>query len=84
MEWIVTVAGIVLVTVVMRDMFHTLFHPVGHGSIATQVMKLVWRLLRLLPPDRRIASLTGPLGLAMVLLTWGLTAVLGWVLIYFA
>jgi hypothetical protein len=65
MEWIVTVVGILLVTVVARDMFHTLFHPVGHGSIASQVMKLVWRLLRLFPPDRRIASLTGPLGLAM-------------------
>jgi hypothetical protein len=59
MEWIVTVVGILLVTV-------------------------VWRLLRLFPPDRRIASLTGPLGLAMVVLTWGLSAVLGWMLIYFA
>jgi hypothetical protein len=84
MEWVVTVFGILLVTVVVRDVFHTLFHPVGHGSIAPQVMKLVWRLLRLFPSGRRIASLTGPLGIAMVVLTWGLTAVLGWMLIYFA
>ena len=84
MEWLVTVVGILLVTVVVRDVFHTLFHPVGRGSIAPQVMKLVWRLLRLFPSSRRIASLTGPLGIAMVVLTWGLTAVLGWALIYFA
>ncbi len=84
MGWVVAVVGILLVTVVVRDVFHTLFHPVGHGSIAPQVMKLVWRLLRLLPSSRRIASLTGPLGIAMVVLTWGLTAVLGWALIYFA
>ena len=84
MGWVVAVVGILLVTVVVRDVFHTLFHPVGHGSIAPQVMKLVWRLLRLLPSRRRIASLTGPLGIAMVVLTWGLTAVLGWALIYFA
>ena len=84
MEWVVTVVGILLVTVVVRDVFHTLFHPVGHGSIAPQVMKLVWRLLRLFPSSRRITSLTGPLGIAMVVLTWGSTAVLGWALIYFA
>ena len=84
MEWVLTVVGIMLVTVVARDVFHTLFHPVGHGSIAPQVMKLVWRLLRLFHPSRRIASLTGPLGIAMVVLTWGSTAVLGWTLIYFA
>ena len=84
MEWVVTVVGILLVTVVVRDVFHTLFHPVGHGSIAPQVMKLVWRLLRLFPSSRRITSLTGPLGIAMVVLTWGSAAVLGWTLIYFA
>jgi hypothetical protein len=83
-EWVVTVAGALLVTVVVRDVFHTLFHPIGHGSIAPLVMKLMWRLLRLLPSDRRIASLTGPLGIAMVVVTWGSLAVLGWTLIYFA
>ena len=83
MEWVITVLGIGLVVVVVRDVFHTLFHPVGHGSIAPQVMKLVWRLLRLFPSDRRIASLTGPLGITAVIITWGVTAVLGWMLIYF-
>ena len=83
MEWVITVLGVGLVVVVVRDVFHTLFHPVGHGSIAPQVMKLVWRLLRLFPSDRRIASLTGPLGITAVIITWGVTAVLGWMLIYF-
>ena len=83
MEWVITVLGVGLVVVVVRDVFHTLFHPIGHGSIAPQVMKLVWRLLRLFPSDRRIASLTGPLGITAVIITWGVTAVLGWMLIYF-
>ena len=58
MEWVITVLGVGLVVVVVRDVFHTLFHPIGHGSIAPQVMKLVWRLLRLFPSDRpdRIAD----------------------------
>ncbi len=84
MEWVAAVVGSLLVVVVIRDVFHTLFHPIGHGSIAPQLMKFVWWLLRLFHPDRRIASLTGPLGIALVVLTWGLLAVLGWAMLYFA
>jgi hypothetical protein len=69
---------------VVRDVFHTLFHPIGHGSIAPQVMKFVWWLLRLFHPDRRIASLTGPLGIALVVLIWGVLAAGGWAMLYFA
>lgn len=83
-DWIVTIVGFVLVAVVVRDVFHTLFHPIGHGSIAPQVMKFVWWLLRVFRSDRRIASLTGPLGIALVVLTWGAIAVLGWAMIYYA
>ncbi len=83
-NWVVGVVGTLLVAVVVRDVFHTLFHPVGRGSIAPQVMRFVWWVLRLFPPDRRIASLTGPLGIALVVLTWGGTAVLGWSMMYFA
>ena len=84
MDWTIAVAGALLVAVVVRDVFHTLFHPIGHGSIAPQVMKFVWWLLRLFRSDRRIASLTGPLGIALVVLTWGAIAVLGWAMVYFA
>ncbi len=84
MQWAITLIGVVLVAVAVRDIFHTLFHPVGHGSIAPQVMRAVWRVLRLFPADRRIATLTGPLGIALVVLTWGFIAVVGWTLIYFA
>ncbi|MEO3759814.1 ion channel [Mycobacterium sp. B14F4] len=84
LDWGLTIVGIALVLVVVRDVFHTLFHPIGHGSIAPQVMKLVWRVLRLFPADRRIASLTGPLGMVAVIGTWAVGAVLGWALIYLA
>ena len=56
MEWVITVLGVGLVVVVVRDVFHTLFHPVGHGSIAPQVLKLLWRLLPLFPSDRLAMS----------------------------
>jgi Ion channel len=83
-DWIVGIVGSLLVAVVVRDVFHTLFHPIGHGSIAPQVMKFVWWVLRLFPSGHRIASLTGPLGIALVVLTWGALAVLGWAMLYFA
>ncbi|WP_284235427.1 potassium channel family protein [Mycobacterium antarcticum] len=82
-NWVITVVGALLVAVVVRDVFHTLFHPIGHGSVAPKVMRLVWWLLRLFRSDRRIASLTGPLGIALVVLTWGAMAVLGWAMLYF-
>ena len=43
MEWVVTVVGILLVTVVVRDMFRTLVHPVGHGSIAPHAVRTARR-----------------------------------------
>lgn len=84
MDWLLSVAGGLLVLVVTRDVFHTLFHPIGHGSIAPVVMKLVWRVLRIFPAHGRIASLTGSLGIGIVVLTWGLLAVIGWSLMYYA
>ena len=71
-----------MVAVVVHDVFHTLFHPVGHGSVAPQVMRLVWWVLRAFRSDRRIASLTGPLGIALVVFTWGAMAVGGWAMMY--
>lgn len=84
MTWTLTLAGFLLVAVVVRDVFHTLFHPIGHGSIAPQVMKLVWWMLRLFRADRRISAMTGPLGIALVVLAWGAMAVVGWALLYLA
>ena len=84
MVWVLTAVGILLIATIVRDVFHTLFHPIGHGSIAPVIMKLVWRTLALLPAQRRLATLTGPLGIATVVLAWGAIAVLGWTLIYYA
>ena len=84
MDWVFTIVGVVLVLAMVRDVFHTLFHPVGSGSIAPLVMRFVWRVLRLFPSDRRIATLTGPLGVSAVIGTWALGSVIGWMLIYLA
>ena len=84
MNWVLSAVGLLLIGVVVRDVFHTLFHPIGKGSVAPLVMRLVWRLLRMLPSERRIASLTGPLGMVAVIVTWTCAAVVGWALVYYA
>ena len=82
MDWVFAIVGCVLVLVVVRDVFHTLFHPIGHGSIAPLVMKLVWRTLRRLPARLSVTTLTGPLGMVAVIATWAVGAVVGWALVY--
>ena len=84
MDWVFSVVGVALVLIVVRDVFHTLFHPVGHGSVAPLVMKSVWRTVRLFPSERRIASLSGPLGVTAVIGTWAVASTVGWMLIYLA
>ncbi|RAV05397.1 two pore domain potassium channel family protein [Mycolicibacterium sp. GF69] len=81
MNWLTTVLGAALIIVLLRDIFHTLLHPSGRGRISQQVMKLVWRFTG--PTHRpRLASLTGPLGMLAVISTWGVAAVVAWMLVY--
>ncbi|ULE34806.1 potassium channel family protein [Mycobacterium sp. IDR2000157661] len=84
MDWVLTIAGFVLVLVVVRDVFQTLFEPRGDGAVTTRVMKLVWRVLRPLPARLRVTTLTGPLGMVAVIGLWAVGAVAGWALIYYA
>ncbi|WP_030303096.1 potassium channel family protein [Streptomyces katrae] len=83
MNWLITFAGAALVLLVLRDVFHTLWHPTRHGGLSRLVMTALWRLASFLPLRRRRASgLAGPLAMVIVVAAWTVTAVLGWTLIY--
>ncbi len=73
MGWATTGAGIVLVLLLLRDIFHTLGHPEGQGSLSHLVLKTMWRVSQLAGGRGRLARLTGPLALL---------AVIGWALLY--
>lgn len=77
MTWVLTVAGALLVLLVLRDMFHTLWHPRGFGSMGRAVFAAVWWLTR-----RFKTELPGPLGMLAVALLWTLLLVTGWTLVY--
>ncbi|MDD9208083.1 potassium channel family protein [Georgenia sp. 10Sc9-8] len=78
--WVLTAVGVLLVLVALRDVFHTLWHPSGQGSISKTVMVLVWRLSRRFGGRGR--QLSGPVGMAAVMGSWGGLIVLGYMLIY--
>ncbi|MEV4192423.1 potassium channel family protein [Streptomyces toxytricini] len=81
MGWFAAAAGTALVLFVLRDVFHTLWHPTRHGGLSRLLMTGVWRLAKA-SPCRRAAGLAGPVAMAMVVAVWALTAVLGWALVY--
>ncbi|WP_433917011.1 potassium channel family protein [Streptomyces sp. NBC_01744] len=82
MTWLPTLLGTLLVLAILRDVFHTLWHPTRHGGLSRLVMTAVWRLSAHLGPRRRPAGLAGPLGMVSVVVIWALVVAVGWALIY--
>jgi hypothetical protein len=77
MTWILNTAGALLVLVALRDIFHTLWHPRGFGSLGRKLFALVWRLTR-----GADTELSGPVGLLVVVTVWAAMIVAGWTLVY--
>jgi len=80
MDWLSTLAGIVLVLLGLAEVFRTLLHPTGRGRFSTLFLRLVWSVARLFGGWGR--SLAGPLGAVAVILFWAALQVFGWALIY--
>ncbi len=82
MKWIITMVGAATVMFILRDMFHTLWHPTRHGGLSRMVMTSLWRLSSRLSPRRRAAGLAGPLGMVVVVAMWACGVAVGWALVY--
>jgi hypothetical protein len=80
--WVVTCVGAAVVLAVLRDIFHTLWHPSGRSGLGRKVMAAVWRAGRPRRGHRRVGLLAGPLAMVFVVLAWVALIVLGWTLIY--
>jgi hypothetical protein len=77
MTWFLNIVGALLVLAALRDIFRTLWHPSGFGSLCRAAFDLVWKVTR-----RWSTELAGPLGLLTVVVTWSAMIVGGWTLIY--
>ncbi|MGY1755033.1 potassium channel family protein [Blastococcus sp. SYSU D01042] len=81
-DWLITAAGVLVVVVALRDIFHTLWHPSGRGDLSSWVMRGVWRLGRRRRQRGTAGVLTGPIGLVLVVLSWITLIVGGGALVY--
>lgn len=81
-DLLISAAGAALILVALRDVFHTLWHPVGRGSLSTLVMTGVWRCCRTPGGQGRLAVAAGPAALVVVIAVWTSLIVAGWTLVY--
>lgn len=83
-SWLLPGLGGLLVAVVLRDLFHTIFHPGGQGVLSRLVLRTTWRCARAVGGRERLGELAGPLGVVAVIGTWAASVVLGGALVYWA
>jgi len=77
------ILGLLLVSIALHDMFHTLFHPSGRGAIAEFISFRTWRLWRYLFAGRHsLLSVAGPIAFVATVFAWGVMIVAGFALIY--
>lgn len=74
------IAGGLLVALTLREVFHMLFHPSGHGGATMTVFRGLWRATA--PFGHRGRTVAGPLGMAAVIVLWVGVMVLGFALVY--
>ena len=74
-----TVAGLVLLVVLAREVFHQLLQPEGRGSVSVWILRAGRWLARRI--GLRAMRVAGPLSLVAVLFCWFALAVIGWTLI---
>ena len=82
MTWIVTTVGVGLIVIALRDIFHTLWHPSGFGTLSRLVFASMWRIGKLSRGRSRTSELAGPVGLLATAAVWTFLLVAGFALIY--
>lgn len=81
MTWLLIAVGVALVLITLRDIFHTLWHPRGIGSVAHTIFVATWKLFRAARRGLTL-ELAGPLSLMVTAAVWTAGLVTGFALIY--
>jgi hypothetical protein len=76
-----TILGVVLILLAIRDVFHTLFNPSKHGDLSEWIARSIWRGIKHTLP--RHLNFAGPLAFVSVVLYWTVSVIFGFALIYF-
>lgn len=79
---LLSLAGLVLIAIALRDIFDVLFHHEGRASLSRAITRTVWRLLRRAGDVRAgLFSLAGPYGLVATIAAWAILILVGWALL---
>ncbi|WP_230555215.1 potassium channel family protein [Rhodococcus sp. I2R] len=82
MTWISTIAGALLIALGLRDIYATLWHPRGLGTVSRAIFATVWRVARATSRRGNALGSVGPVGIVLTAMTWAMLLVVGWALIY--
>ena len=67
-DTIQVLAGIAIIVVTLRDVFHTLFHPSSRGVVSNWAIRVLWGIFRGISRNRtERLSLAGPMSLLAVI-----------------
>jgi voltage-gated potassium channel Kch len=84
MDVVWTAAGASLIALTLRDIFATLFHPIGRGHVERWMLGTVSGAgHRLADRVRSAPVLIGPLGYIATVAAWAALLTVGWALIFF-
>jgi hypothetical protein len=83
MDVLWVIAGVVLLAYTLRDIFTTLFHPLGYGPLGRGVVAGISRIGTRLAPGGVLVPVIGPIGFIAVVASWAGLLVVGWALIFY-
>lgn len=79
-DWVVSAAGGGLVLLVLKEIFHTIFHPGGWVGLTRAIFPAARRVAHRLGPHA--LALAGPVATVATIGLWALGLLLGWALVY--
>lgn len=79
---LLTLVGLVMIGMALRDIFDVLFHHEGRASISRALTRGVWRTLRRAASVRsQLFPIAGPMGLLATIGAWAVLLLVGWALL---
>jgi len=77
-----TLVGVALILIALRDIFQQLFQPSGRGSLSRMIMRAVWSgFRRVAHRNPQLLARAGPTVLLAIIGSWVTLTAVGWTLI---
>jgi hypothetical protein len=82
---LLTVIGFAIIAIPIVDIFQTLFHPAGRGTLSDWTAHIIWKIFRKIAKLRRgVLTFAGPTAILTIIVKWAGLTILGFSFIYWA